>query len=121
VRLVVRRDSIAWVVVALLYVGLLYGSYRSARPSAGAIVPLVFSALYVFIWLWLMRKQGVLGVATGMTVAGLLGRCPLTLDMSRWYAWRQWETAAVVVALALWGFRNVLGKQSAFPAGALDG
>jgi antitoxin (DNA-binding transcriptional repressor) of toxin-antitoxin stability system len=27
---------------------------------------------------------------------------------------------ALVVALAVWGFRNVLGKQSGFPAGALD-
>jgi hypothetical protein len=26
----------------------------------------------------------------------------------------------VIAALAIWGFRNVLGKQSAFPAGALD-
>jgi hypothetical protein len=28
---------------------------------------------------------------------------------------------AIIVALAVWGFRNVIGKQSAFPAGALDG
>jgi hypothetical protein len=28
---------------------------------------------------------------------------------------------AVIVALAVWGFRNVLGKQTAFPAAALDG
>ena len=41
--------------------------------------------------------------------------------MSRWYASRQWVVLVFVVALALWGFRNVLGKQSAFPAGALDG
>jgi hypothetical protein len=45
----------------------------------------------------------------------------LTLNMSRWYAWREWVFVAMVVGLTLWGFRNVLGKQSAFPAGALDG
>jgi hypothetical protein len=30
-------------------------------------------------------------------------------------------SSSLVVVLAIWGFRNVLGKQSALPAGALDG
>jgi hypothetical protein len=46
---------------------------------------------------------------------------PWTLDMSRWYAWRQGFVVALIVAIAVWGFRNVLGKQWAFPTGALDG
>jgi hypothetical protein len=29
-------------------------------------------------------------------------------------------TVVIVMALALWGFRNVLGRQSAFPQLALD-
>jgi hypothetical protein len=41
--------------------------------------------------------------------------------MSRWYAWRQFFVMALVVALAIWGFRNVLGKQTAFPSSALGG
>jgi hypothetical protein len=37
------------------------------------------------------------------------------------FAWRPILTAVLVMAIALWGFRNVLGKQTAFPSGALDG
>jgi len=41
--------------------------------------------------------------------------------MSRWYAWRQWCVVAIIAGLAVWGFRIALGRQSAFPTGALDG
>jgi hypothetical protein len=56
-----------------------------------------------------------------MAGTSLLQSSPWTMDMSRWYAWRQWLMLATLVAIAFWGFKNVLGKQSAFPAGALDG
>jgi hypothetical protein len=46
---------------------------------------------------------------------------PWTLDPSRWYFWQGMFALAMVAALAFWGFKNVLGKQPAFPAGALDG
>jgi len=41
--------------------------------------------------------------------------------MSRWCAWQGPIAGAIIMALAIWGFRNALGKQSAFPSGALDG
>jgi hypothetical protein len=46
---------------------------------------------------------------------------PWTFDLTKWFAWRQGLTIVFLMGLALWGFRNVLGKQSAFPASALDG
>lgn len=39
---------------------------------------------------------------------------------SRWYAWRGGFVIALVLALAFWGFKNALGRQSMFPDGALD-
>lgn len=45
---------------------------------------------------------------------------PLTYDPASWYRWRTGVVVVLIAALAVWGFRNVLGRQSAFPAGALD-
>jgi len=55
------------------------------------------------------------------TVFFWLTWAPLTLDVSRWYAWRSWFVVTLVIGLAVWGFRNVLGKQSAFAAVSLEG
>jgi hypothetical protein len=46
---------------------------------------------------------------------------PDTLQAKRWYFWQGIVAVAIVAALVFWGFRNVLGKQSSFPTGALDG
>jgi uncharacterized membrane protein len=46
---------------------------------------------------------------------------PDTLQAKRWYFWQGIVAVAIVAALVFWGFRNVLGKQSAFPTGALVG
>jgi hypothetical protein len=70
---------------------------------------------------WVFWRHGALAFFTTWFVTVVAGYAPWTLDMSRWYAWRQWFVVAAIVALAVWGFRNVLGRQSAFPTGALDG
>jgi hypothetical protein len=53
-------------------------------------------------------------------VSFALSNAPLTLDASRWYFWQGAFAVALVLGLALWGFRNVLGKQTLLPAGALE-
>ena len=68
-----------------------------------------------------VRAGGLLAALVQLWVWRFLLAAPLTLDAGRWYAWRSWFVVALVVVLAIWGFRNVLGKQSALPAGALDG
>jgi hypothetical protein len=45
---------------------------------------------------------------------------PWTLDGAKWFAWRPGLTVLIVMALAVWGFRNVLGRQSAFPRGVFE-
>lgn len=44
----------------------------------------------------------------------------LLADLSLWYAWQTFVAAAIVLGLSTWGFRNVLGRQTAFSGGVLD-
>ena len=121
-RLVVRRANAAWAVFALLMVGYGYLMLRAGRPAT--ISPLLLLAVAGFFWLllvWLLWKHGALALAAAFFVEFLVEQAPWTLDMSRWYAWRGPFVIAVIAALAFWGFRNALGRQPAFPAGALDG
>jgi hypothetical protein len=121
-RLVVRRADVAWAVFTLLMVGWGYLVLRAGRPAT--ISPLLLLAVAGVFWLslvWLLWEHGALALAVAFFVGFLVQQAPWTLDMSRWYAWRQWFVVALIAALAFWGFCNVLGKQSAFPSGALDG
>ena len=122
VRLIVRRTDVAWVVYAVLFAGWAYLGLRGSRPATmNPLLLLGLAALFSFLMVWLLWKHGALAFATGWLMVFLTANSPWTLDMSRWYAWRQWVAVAIIAAVAFWGFRNVLGKQSAFPSGALDG
>lgn len=79
----------------------------------------VVAAFYLLL-IWVLWKHGALTLAIAACLE-YFESVPWTLDMSRWYAIQGVFTAAIVVALAFWGFRNVLGKQTAFPSEALDG
>jgi hypothetical protein len=120
-RLIVRRAGAAWVMFAVLYTGWRFLNSRSYRPdaiSSWVLLPLVI--LTGLVWLWLLWRHGALAWFVAFVVMQLAQDAPWTLDLSRWYAWRQWVVVAILLAIAFWGFRNVLGNQSAFPAGALD-
>jgi hypothetical protein len=121
-RLIARRADAARVIFAVLMVGFNYLFRHSARPAA--ISPLVLlgaAAVFCLLMVWLLWKHGALALAVAYLVSSLTEQGPWTLDLSRWYAWRQWFVVAIIAALAVLGFRNVLGRQSAFPTGALDG
>jgi len=113
-RLIFRRDWAAW---ALL---LLVGSIVSVRGTAPtpviAVESLVFGALVTAV----LYRFGLLALVVAAAAIGILANAPLTLDASRWYFWRGAFGVAIVLGLALWGFKNVLGKQTLFPAGALE-
>ena len=69
---------------------------------------------------FVLAREGLLAAASCYTVAIALFGTPLAYDVTRWYAWRTGVIVVLIAGLAFWGFRNVLGRQSAFPAGALD-
>jgi hypothetical protein len=122
VRLLARRTDVTVMIVVALFVGWNYMMLLGSRPaSISAWLLLVPVVLYSLLVVWVFWRHGALAFFASWFVQGLAANAPWTLDMSRWYAWRQWCVVAIIAALAVWGFRNVLGRQSAFPTGALDG
>ena len=116
-RLVVRRAGAAWVITAVMMVSFNYLGLLALRPAT--ISPwllLAMAAVFSLLLVWVFWKHGALAFAVAFVAGGLTQNALWTLDLSRWYAWRQWVVVAAIVALAAWGFRNVLGKQSLFPA-----
>jgi hypothetical protein len=65
------------------------------------------------IVLW---RSGLLALAVWLLVVTLLRDTPWTATLTGWAAWPMWFTTILLAALAFWGFRNVLGRQTAFPA-----
>lgn len=70
--------------------------------------------------LGVLRRFGLLALVITLVVQANLQPAPVTLDPSRWYCWRGAPVVAIVLALAVLGFMNVLGKQSLLPVDAMD-
>jgi hypothetical protein len=121
-RLIARRAAVAWLVFAGTFLVCIFLSIRDSRSSAISSWLLLPAAVWAAgLWIWVFWRHGALALATAWCVYYLAILAPWTLHLSRWYAWRQWVVLAVIAGLAFWGFKNVLGRQSAFPSGALDG
>jgi hypothetical protein len=119
-RLAVRRATAAWAVLAAVMIGYAYVASRAVRPEAvDPLVILAVVAAFTLLKTWVFWQHGALALAVA-SYTGIVESTPWTLDTSRWYAWQGGFSAAILIALALWGFRNVLGKQSVFPSGTLD-
>lgn len=118
-RLLLRSTRAAWiglgVVFCALYVGwgrVFLGPYPAVLVACG----LALAVTSVFV-LW---KSGLLALGVWLVVVLVLRDTPWTFDLTRWYAWPTWFSTVLIAGLAFWGFRNVLGRQSAFPPRALE-
>jgi len=120
-RLTLRHDFAAWSAWLLVGFGMHAWESLYSQPWAGAAPagPLILAAATSAGVVAVMAKEGLLAGAAFYTVWVALDMTPLTQDPS-WYAWRTGVVVALIAGLAVWGFLNVLGRQSAFPAGALD-
>lgn len=76
----------------------------------------LMGALLAFVVL----RFGLLTMAVGGIVSATLIVCPITLDLSWWYATRGLFALAVIAAIALYGFRIALGKRPVFGLVALE-
>jgi len=77
-------------------------------------VSIAFTALLLTVFV----RAGLLGLVMAWLIFQVIVFCvPWALDPSRWYFWRGAVVFFVLLAVPWWGFRNALGKQSAFPAG----
>ena len=114
-RVLFRRDAVAWLGVWGMWVLV---SLPSANPSLVQWISLAVGAAG-FV---LAARVGVLAAIVAIGLSNLLTQCtPLTLDFSRWYAWRTGVVAALLFAIAAWGFRAVMGRRKILPAAMFDG
>jgi hypothetical protein len=113
-RVIFRRDSIAWLGLGLL--SILIG-LPSRNLSPAEWISLVAAAACVVAALRVGVVAGVVSAATGS-----LATCtPLTLDFSRWYAWRTAVVGVLLFAIAAWGFRATMGRRRILSGSMLEG
>ena len=114
-RVLLRRDAIAWLGVWVMWVLV---SLPSSHPSLIQWISLAAGAACFL----LVARVGVLAAVAAISLSNLLVYCtPLTLDFSRWYAWRTVVVAAVLLAIAVWGFRAAMGRRRILSAAVLEG
>jgi len=113
-RFALRADRAVFAATAI--VGALFSIH-----AAGPIVLDVAQALATGIaCVLLVRRFGLLALVVGVAVNVVVRFTPWTVDLAKWFAWRPMLSVILIMGLALWGFRNVLGRQAAFPKLQLD-
>ncbi len=120
-RLVLRNNRAAWALLfCLMFVVYLWWAI-SSRQWASSVTLWWFPATQAALSVYLLSKHGLLAAAVFFTASIAVLNTPLTYNVSHLYAWRTGVVVVMIAGLALWGFRNVLGRQSAFPEGSLEG
>jgi serine/threonine protein kinase len=112
-RLVIKRDWLAAIIVALV----------GAFTNPGGEYPVITYVLLGMIWLsilLMLRRFGMLALVVGLVVQNVLIVFPTTSHLSRWYATAGLTAIIVVLALAIYGFRASLGRKPLFAAAGLD-
>ncbi len=114
-RIIARRDGAAWVGLGLLY---LLMSFPSGHVTVAQWAGIVASSAVLVLAL----RAGIIAAIICNVVQGLLSAsAPLTLDFTRWYAWRTTVIAALLLLIAAWGFRALMGRRKIFSASILEG
>jgi hypothetical protein len=113
VRLIVRREWLAAVIVTLLFsVQNLFGHHPVLGFTAGVVsMALVFLVLIRF---------GFLPLVVGMTLDNVLEAFPLTAHLSAWYAEPTIFVFAVLIAVAIFSFYTSLSGKPIFGGFSLD-
>jgi serine/threonine-protein kinase len=115
IRIFVRLDFLTWIGLGLI---LLATSIVSWNMTPIGWIFLTLSCACVV----LAARVGVVAAVVAWTVVDLLGTTsPLTLDFSRWYAWRTGVTAFLLLAIAVWAFRAAMGRRKIWSAAMLEG
>ena len=114
-RVILRRDSAAWVGAGLLWVLTQLPSWNLSG-SEWVSIALAVACLLLAV------RVGVVAAIVATVTSDLLITCtPLSFDSSRWYAWRTGVVAILLLALAAWGFRAVMGRRKIFSAEMFEG
>ena len=112
-RLVVRKDSIAGLVIVFLgAITNTGGDYFWATFVVGAII-------WLSIYL-VLRRFGLLALVVGLIVQNMLVLYPTTSHLSRWYASGAIVGLLTIVAIALFALQSALAGQSLFSSKILE-
>ena len=77
--------------------------------SDGSLITAVGWVMRLSLLVWIVLQYGILPIAVGMVVAGIFAFGPLTTDFSAWYVDKGLILIGLVLAVAIWSFRNALG------------
>jgi hypothetical protein len=113
VRLLVRRDWIAAIVIVFL---------GAVTNTGGDYVWLTFLAAAI-IWLSIylvLRRFGLLALVVGLVVQNILVTFPMTTHLGRWYASGAIAGMVTIVAITLFAMYNALAGQPLFSIKVLD-
>jgi hypothetical protein len=112
-RLVVRKDWIAAIVIVIL----------GAGTNTGGDYPLVTFIASAVIWLsilLILKRFGLLVLIVGLVVQNVLQVFPVTYRLSQWYAAPGLAGVLAIAALAIYGFYTALAGKPIFSGDALD-
>lgn len=113
IRLLVKRDWLAAIIVAFL----------GAATNAGGEYPALTYLYLGIIWLsilLMLRRFGMLTLVVGLVVQNVLLVFPTTSHLSRWYATAGLTAILVTLSVACYGFYASLGGKPLFSGAALD-
>jgi serine/threonine-protein kinase len=115
-RVILRRTWLAaGVVVALAGFGAAFAGGNQNPWTLG-----IFGAVQIGAGVAILVYYGVLPMVLMIFVSSVVPQSPLTTDLSAWYAGSMLTTLAIVLAIALWGFRAALGGRTVWKSDFLD-
>jgi protein kinase-like protein len=88
--------------------------------SSNPVITLVFSFLFFSLSAIALLRFGLLTMATGLFVSGLLQSAAITTDFSAWYATSALIVLVAVLALSAFAFHRSLGGQKLFEGKLLN-
>jgi hypothetical protein len=117
-RVLLRNDWLAVALVSIASGVVILGGIgsRAGNEFLYAAAWALQTALAVFV----LTRFGILALAVGLYVAGILISVPITSDFSVWWSGVQVVPLLTIVALAAWSFRVSLGGRKVWTADLLD-
>jgi len=99
-------------------------AFVAALAATSGVAPFALDMAQAFITgaviVLFLKRFGLLALTVGTAVNYVIRQTPWTFDPAQWFAWRPALTCVLVLAVAAWGFLNVLGRQSPFAAVDID-
>jgi hypothetical protein len=113
-RLALRSTGAAWLGVIIAFFAM-YFAWGRVFLGPHLLVSLIAAFALAGSSVFILWKSGLLALGVWCVVMLLLRDTPWTFALTRWYAAPTWFSAGIITGLAIWGFKNVLGRQAAFP------